>query len=67
MSKRIAYTVDEVAAMLGVNRKTIYANLNKLPHVRIGRVVRIPAEAFQRWLTGQEDTHDLIAWSSAER
>jgi excisionase family DNA binding protein len=32
-------TADEVAALLGVNRKTVYeaARLNQIPHQRLGR------------------------------
>jgi excisionase family DNA binding protein len=42
-------SVAEVAAVLRVDRKTIHKLLasGDLPHVRLGRVVRIPAAVLQ--------------------
>lgn len=42
-------TVQEVAARLGLNVKTIYAAINSgtMPSIRVGRTVRIPAAVFR--------------------
>lgn len=42
---RAFYTVDEVAAILRVNHKTVREALRDgaIPHVRLGRTIRIPA------------------------
>lgn len=54
---REAYTVDEVARLLGVGRAAAYTavRLGQLPAVRVGRLVRIPRRAFERWLDKIED------------
>lgn len=49
-------TVDEVAAILKVNRKTVYRAIRRraIPGVRrIGRSVRISSIALLGWLRGQ--------------
>jgi excisionase family DNA binding protein len=42
----------EVAAVLGVGRSTVYELIvrGELPAVRIGRLVRVPAPALERWI-----------------
>lgn len=53
---RLAYTVDEVAAMLGVSLSTVYraVDAGTLPHKRIGPAkkgrILIPAAALEHWL-----------------
>lgn len=48
-------TVEEVADLLRVNRKTIYeaVRLNEIPHARLGRSIRFCREALLRWLAGR--------------
>jgi excisionase family DNA binding protein len=45
-------TADEVAALLGVNRKTVYeaARHNQIPHQRIGRRLIFERGAVLSWL-----------------
>ncbi len=45
-------TVDEVAALLRVNRKTVYEAFRsrKLPGRKIGRCVRFDRDALLNWL-----------------
>jgi excisionase family DNA binding protein len=45
-------TADEVADLLGVNRKTIYeaASRGDIPHRRLGRRLIFEREAVLRWL-----------------
>jgi excisionase family DNA binding protein len=47
-----ALTVDQVAWLLQVDRKTIYSVIRRgeLAHVRLGRVIRIPRQALQTYL-----------------
>jgi excisionase family DNA binding protein len=49
-SERLLLRIDEVAAMIGVSRTTAYALVNKreLPSVRIGGLLRVPAEALRK-------------------
>ena len=48
-------TVDEVAYMLRVNRKTVYdaVGRNEIPHRRIGRAIRFDLPAVRKWLAGE--------------
>ncbi len=48
-------TVNEVADLLRVNRKTIYeaVRLDEIPHVRLGRSIRFGRIALLRWLAGR--------------
>lgn len=45
-------TVDEVAAMLRLPRGAVYrlASEHRIPVVRIGKRVRIPADSLQAWI-----------------
>lgn len=45
-------TPDQVAASLGVNRRTVidWLNAGKLPGVRLGKLWRIDPEALAEWL-----------------
>lgn len=44
--------VEEAARMLRLGRATVYLLVSRgeLPSVRIGRAVRVPAEALRRWI-----------------
>jgi len=45
-------TVAEVAAIMRVSRMTVYRMVNdgRLPHVRVGRSVRLPEQAVHDYL-----------------
>ena len=51
MEDRISYTVKEVARMLGVAEVTVRREIERgnLPHIRIGRAVRITATALTEY------------------
>jgi len=52
----VVLTVDEAAALLRVDRKSIYESIRRgeLPGVvRVGRVIRISRPALVQWLSGQ--------------
>lgn len=48
-------TLRQAAALLHVTPRTVYTWIRKfgLPHVRIGRTVRIPGHLLERWLEEQ--------------
>ncbi|WP_295821645.1 helix-turn-helix domain-containing protein [uncultured Deinococcus sp.] len=50
-------TVPEVAELLGVDRKTIYAEIEhgRLACVRLGRIIRVPATALTEWEQAQTE------------
>lgn len=55
-------TIDEVAELLRLNRKTVYdlARQGKIPVRRVGRSLRASRESLMRWLTegpAPRDTH----------
>lgn len=57
----LTLSVQEAAAALGVGKNTAYdlVRSGTLPHVRIGRTIRVPAEALKEWITSntQQGTH----------
>ena len=50
---RATLTADEVAALLGVNRKTVHdaAARDQIPNRRLGRRVLFPRAAIEAWLS----------------
>jgi excisionase family DNA binding protein len=48
---------SDLASQLGLTRSRIYQLLRagELPSVRIGGVIRIPREAWERWLAERRD------------
>jgi excisionase family DNA binding protein len=48
----MVYDVNEVAALLKLTPARVYdlARKSLMPHVRLGRQVKVPIEAFERWL-----------------
>lgn len=51
-SERLTWTVDEVAAMLGVGETTVREQIKAgvIPARRLGNRIVIPKGPFQRWL-----------------
>jgi excisionase family DNA binding protein len=52
---KLLVTPSEAAALLGVGRTRIYDLIARriIPSVRIGRSLRVPADALQKWVAGQ--------------
>lgn len=52
----VAYTVSEVAALLGVSTDKVYELVrgHVLPHKRLGRRIIVPRVGFERWLDAPE-------------
>jgi excisionase family DNA binding protein len=58
---RLLLRLPEAARALGLGRSTIYQLVQRgeLPVVRVGRAVRVPAEALREWVARQtERTED---------
>lgn len=55
MIDRLAYTVTETAQALGIGRTVAYDLIRRgeIPHVRIGRSIRIPRASLDAWLQGR--------------
>lgn len=45
--------VEEVQAMLGIGRTTVYEMIRRgdLPALRVGRLVRVPRSRLDEWIT----------------
>ena len=58
MAERVLLRADEVANILGLGRSKVYELImtRQLPVVRIGRLVRVPRPALERWI--EEHTSD---------
>ncbi len=57
---QVLLRVDEVSRALGIGRSQAYALCasGRLPVVRIGRSVRVPAEALREWVREQTQRSD---------
>ncbi len=55
--RRPFLTVSEVGQLLGVSSPRAYALVaaGKIPAVRFGRRIRVPAQAFEKWLANLSD------------
>jgi excisionase family DNA binding protein len=55
VTERLAYRVSEAAEQLGISRSKAYELIaaGKLPSIRIGSSVRIPAEGLKEWIAQQ--------------
>jgi excisionase family DNA binding protein len=58
MSESLVFTADELAGLLGVDRKTVYdgASRGDIPCKRVGRRVLFPRVAIERWLEGAKES-----------
>lgn len=54
-SERLTYRVLEAAERLGISRSKAYELIaaGKLPSIKIGGSVRVPAEALKEWIDRQ--------------
>jgi excisionase family DNA binding protein len=56
----VVLTVEEVGRWLKISRNTAYdlAHRQGFPVVRIGRTMRVPRDAFLRWVAGQTSVQE---------
>jgi len=54
-SQRVTLTVTEAAEKLGISRNSAYeaAKRGEIPTIKIGRLVLVPRDSFDRFLAGQ--------------
>ena len=54
MTEPVYLTVDEAADRLNVGRKLIYdlCKQNKFPHVKLGKIIRVPVNLLDAWERG---------------
>lgn len=55
------YTVDDIAAILGIGRSTAYklAKSGAFKIIRIGNVIRISRQSFEEWLSMEEPEKEV--------
>lgn len=55
MERKLVYTVQEAARMIGVGKNTIYAlaKARKIPVIQVGKRYVINAEMFDEWFQEQ--------------
>lgn len=60
---KATFGVDELATTMGISRPKAYELVNSdgFPVIRVGRRIRIPVSAFQRWLDEQASERVQIA------
>lgn len=62
MERKLVYTVQEAARMIGVGKNTIYAlaKARKIPVIQVGKRYVINAELFDAWFQEQCANHAVI-------
>lgn len=70
MDDPLLLTVDEAAALLRISRNATYMLIrqHRLPHVRMGRTIRIPAARLREWIDREAGTPldpMVVSWSPA--
>jgi len=60
--EKMVYDVEEIQEMLSLGRNSTYALLDKVYKeqkpfrvLKFGKVIRVPKESFDNWLTGKEN------------
>jgi excisionase family DNA binding protein len=66
VTERLTLSVDEAARLVGCSDDTIRKNLaaGSIPHVRVGRVIKIHREGLERWLRAAAAAGAQIASAS---
>ncbi len=64
-----AFSVDEVAERLGVNPQTVRSMIERgdLRAIRVGRLLRIPAEVLEGFLRGERAQGAAVSGKSRRR
>lgn len=55
MADRLVLSVTEAAELLGVGRNHLYDMVadGQIPHIRLGRLIKIPRSSLESWLLEQ--------------
>ena len=56
LSQRLALTVEEAAAAIGVSERHFRSMMSDIPHVRLGTRVLVPLDLLREWLRGRAET-----------
>jgi hypothetical protein len=67
LAGRLALTIREAAAAVGVSERHLRAILSQVPHCRLGGRVVVPVEPFRGWLAEQAALEAAHAESEAQR
>lgn len=61
--EKATFGVDELATTMGISRPKAYELVNSdgFPIIRVGRRIRIPVSAFERWLDTQANERAQLA------
>lgn len=61
--EKMTYSVDEMAAAVGISRPKAYelANSEGFPVIRVGNRIRIPVAALERWLEAKAAARAQLA------
>lgn len=51
----LTITVDEAARRIGIGRNATYdlIRAGRLPHLRVGRVIRVPVRSLEEWVEAE--------------
>ena len=66
LSNRLALSIREAAAAVGVSERTLRQMLPELPHVRLGSRVVIPVALLEEWLRTQSEAEENRVGSEVE-
>ncbi|NTW29588.1 MAG: helix-turn-helix domain-containing protein [Coriobacteriia bacterium] len=61
--QRLALTVEEAAAAIGISKNALYEDLIKrdaIPYLKFGRTIRIPVSALTKWLDEKAEEHATV-------
>jgi len=66
LRNRLALSIKEAAAAIGVSERSVRQMLPELPHVRLGSRVVIPVALLEEWLRTQAETEEDRIGSEVE-
>ena len=65
-TERLALTIKESAASLGISEGTLREMLPEIPHTHLGRRVVIPLEPLREWLHSRARAEEMGSKRAAE-
>ena len=61
LDERLALTVAEAAATIGVSKRHLQNWLAEIPHMYLGDRLLIPVKPFEAWIRDQVDSHRITS------